>query len=521
VAEVPGAGDQGVVFKPGASVGSYEVVRLLGRGGMGEVYLARDATLARKVALKVIHSRHFSSAKAVKLFLSEARTTARFNHPHIVTVYAAGQHEGTPYVALELLEGQTLRQRMESGDLETPEAVIIAQAMARALAEAHQHGVLHQDLKPENVLISDDGRIKVVDFGLATAIRTQQSGRGRGVKREDPGQGAVELERGGTVDMGRGRGAALEDTVRSLTAWEGDVPALSDSERESIVTTVAQLESQGSGIRGTPLYMAPEQWLEKEKSDATDVWALGVVLHELLTGRRPFDGVDNLAALAVCVVSEDPTPLDPSLDEAPGRLGEVVARCLRKDPQRRPPAVEVGAALNEVVASLSGPVVEPPDLEQAETPAPVEQEAATAGSRGLWLALAGGVGLLALLGVWLADGAGAGPDRVPSPSSVVLDAGSVPLSPSVPPDASGVGETAGDEQDISASTSVKPKVERVAPLRPKLQKKRTAKKPAKNPAVRDEPAPGLMARGPDAGGPTKKPKPGKIGEGTIDPYENG
>ena len=120
---MPGAGDQGVVFKPGASVGSYEVVRLLGRGGMGEVYLARDATLARKVALKVIHSRHFSSAKAVKLFLSEARTTARFNHPHIVTVYAAGQHEGTPYVALELLEGQTLRQRMESGDLETPEAV--------------------------------------------------------------------------------------------------------------------------------------------------------------------------------------------------------------------------------------------------------------------------------------------------------------------------------------------------------------------------------------------------------------
>ena len=140
-------------FLPGSQVDHFQIVRQLGRGGMGEVYLARDTTLGRRVALKVIHPARLGARTATERFLREARTTASFNHPNIVTVYFAGKHGGRPYVALEYLEGQTLRQRMREGRPALKETLRWGVAIADALAEAHRHRVLHRDLKPENVML--------------------------------------------------------------------------------------------------------------------------------------------------------------------------------------------------------------------------------------------------------------------------------------------------------------------------------------------------------------------------------
>ena len=220
------SGDQEVettrLFEAGELVDHFEVVELLGEGGMGAVYLAVDTKLGRRVALKVVQRSHLGSAKAVESFLYEARTTARFNHPHIVTVYAVGEHRGSPYVALEYLEGQTLQEILREGRLTLEPALRIGLAVAEALVEAHAHDVLHRDLKPANIVIPRDGRVRVLDFGLA--------------KRLD-GEAPPS-----TRFLGFG--------PREYT-WAG---------------------------AGTPAYMAPEQWRAEETTVATDVWAMGVLL---------------------------------------------------------------------------------------------------------------------------------------------------------------------------------------------------------------------------------------------------
>lgn len=164
------------LVRSGDQVDHYKVSRLLGRGGMGEVYLARDTRLGRRVALKVLRPQALGSGRAVARFLHEAQTTARFAHPHIVTVFGVGEHEGHPYVALEYLEGQTLRQRLREGRLGIREATRVGLAVADALREAHRHRVLHRDLKPENVMIPRDGRVRVLDFGLAKRVEGDAGG---------------------------------------------------------------------------------------------------------------------------------------------------------------------------------------------------------------------------------------------------------------------------------------------------------------------------------------------------------
>ncbi|MFH0902852.1 MAG: serine/threonine-protein kinase, partial [Pseudomonadota bacterium] len=152
-------------------VDHYQVIRSIGRGGMGEVYLARDTKLGRRVALKVIQRRHLpSDARMVERFLEEARITASFNHPHIVTVYGVGEHAGSPYLALEFVEGETLRQRMNAERMAAKEVMRIGLAIAQALAEAHKNRILHRDLKPENILLAKDGRLRVLDLGLAKLL---------------------------------------------------------------------------------------------------------------------------------------------------------------------------------------------------------------------------------------------------------------------------------------------------------------------------------------------------------------
>ncbi len=294
---------------PGTRVDAYKVQRLLGQGGMGEVYLARDTRLGRKVALKLVHPSRVGDDEATRRFLFEARTTARFSHPHIVTVYGVGEHEGRPFVALEYLEGQSLLDRCQQDPPSTREAMRIGLAIAEALTEAHRHGVLHRDLKPGNVLIPRDGRLRVVDFGLAKRLQPAAGGTG-------------------------------EFSVDEFSLDEDSLVALDSGER------FAPLETGDRKIFGTPIYMAPEQWEGRDVTQATDVWALGVILYELLAGHRPYPDVEHTPmTLLLKVTSDEPVPLPDAFAEIPSGLRELVLECLEKDPADRPSALAVRDAL--------------------------------------------------------------------------------------------------------------------------------------------------------------------------------
>lgn len=284
----------------GAQVDHFQITRWLGSGGMGEVYLARDVRLGRRVALKFVRSDHAGRAVVGRRFLAEARATARFSHPNIVTIYDMGEHQGAPYLALEFIEGQSLRQRMREQPRCGPrDAARYGVAIASALREAHGHGVLHLDLKPANILIGRDGRLRVLDFGLAQALPQSKLA-----------------------------GASLSTT-----------------------------RSASSGAEGTPAYMAPEQWRGGDCSPATDIWALGVTLFELCAGTRPFEG--DVAALGKQVTSSGPVDFD-RWPDAPPELRRIVEQCLAKDPALRPGAEQLSGSLDRVVARGSSDPQEAP-----------------------------------------------------------------------------------------------------------------------------------------------------------------
>jgi WD40 repeat protein len=250
---------------PGTLVDHFRVIRLLGRGGRGEVHLARDTQLGRRVALKVARP---AERDRLELLLAEARATARLAHPNIVTIHAVGQHEGRAYLALQYVEGDTLRRRV--GSLGPEQCVRLGLGIARALDHAHAQGVMHRDLKPENILFGRDGQPRVVDFGLALL--------------------------------------------------DGETPPKT---------------------QGTPAYLAPEQRQPGPLTSAVDIWAFGVVLHETATGKRP-------------QVTED----GPVVEET--AVAPVVRRCLEQDPERRPAAAELIAALEDLLPRRAHRVRERP-----------------------------------------------------------------------------------------------------------------------------------------------------------------
>lgn len=272
----------------GQRVDHFQIMRLLGRGGMGEVYVARDTLLGRRVALKLIHPKYLGSPDAIAGFLEEARTTAKFSHPHIVMIHAVGEHEGRPYVALEYLEGENLRKRMVARRLSLQATLRIALAVAEALDEAHRGGVLHLDLKPENVMIPEDGRVRVVDFGLARPATVLESGEVR-----------------------------------------------ADDDR--------------TGVWGTPAYMAPEQWLRKKPSAATDVWGLGMMLFELSSDWLPYDLEGTKTKLMTAVCEPEPVPRIERYADVPTDVADLIAACLDKDPRKRPKVPEVAETLRELL----------------------------------------------------------------------------------------------------------------------------------------------------------------------------
>lgn len=280
---------------PGAELGAFRIKRLIGEGGMGLVYLARDTSLGRPVALKIIRPERLGSRR-VERFMHEAKTTARFNHPNIVTVYAVGERGGVPWVALEYLEGDTLRERLDEARPGPRETSRLLLPVARALEEAHKHGVLHRDLKPSNIMIPRDGRVRVVDFGLAKAI----------------------------------------------------VEPSDEAASEGPLTNTA---SRAGALVGTPQYMAPEQLNRGDVSTAADMWSLGVLLFEMLAGHRPFASAEvSLRTLRQAVV-EEAAPQLPADLAIPRELEGLLEGCLSKRQADRPSATDAVQALERVRGS--------------------------------------------------------------------------------------------------------------------------------------------------------------------------
>jgi serine/threonine-protein kinase len=269
--------------------GRYELEELVGAGGMSSVFRAHDTLLERKVALKVLHEHYTDDDQYVERFRREARTVAQLSHPNIVTVIDRGEDEGRQFIVFELIEGRTLKEVLdEEGRLPVGRALEIALQVARGLAFAHEHGLVHRDVKPQNVILNGDGRAKVTDFGIARSLDVQ----------------------GGTTQTGT--------------------------------------------VLGTSNYIAPEQAQGGEVDGATDVYSLGVVLFELLTGDVPFPG-ETFVAVAMRHVSEPPPSVLERRPDVPARVAHAVDRALEKHPADRFPTMDAFAAELEACLAALGP----------------------------------------------------------------------------------------------------------------------------------------------------------------------
>jgi non-specific serine/threonine protein kinase len=291
----------------GTRLGSYHIVAALGAGGMGEVYRARDLRLGREVALKVLPGEVASDAGRLARFEREARTVAGLNHPNIVTLYSVEDEDGTRFLTMELVEGQSLDRHVAPGGLPVARVVELGIALTDALSAAHEKGVVHRDLKPANVMLTRDGRVKVLDFGLA-----------------------------------------------KLEAPDSEIDATQ-------TTTFAAPPSTAGQVVGTLPYMAPEQVRGEAVDNRTDLFALGIMLYELATGRRPFEGATP-GVISSAILRDAPAALRSVRADAPADLDRIVARCLEKEPRARyQTALDVSNELRRVrLTSEGGTLLKPP-----------------------------------------------------------------------------------------------------------------------------------------------------------------
>jgi eukaryotic-like serine/threonine-protein kinase len=318
-------------------VGRYEVIALLRAGGMGEVYRARDPRLGREVALKVVSEAVGTDGELLARLEREAKLGGSLNHPNVVAVFDVGLHAGSPYFVTELLQGETLRERLVKGAVPIPTALDWAVQMAQGLAAAHERGIIHRDLKPENVFLTRDGQVKLLDFGIAKLAEVARS--------------ANAPARNGLMDETASPSGATTGTGRVL---------------------------------GTPGYMSPEQ-VQGDPVDArTDFFSLGAVLFELLSGRRAFPS-GPVAESGYAILHREPDPLPPTI---PGQVAQVVHRCLEKEPAKRFQSARDLAFHLESLRTPTGPAVEAPAV-----PREVRTSASRWRRRGLLLA-----GAVALLG---------------------------------------------------------------------------------------------------------------------------
>ena len=275
----------------GKTIGHYKISESIGTGGMGEVYLATDVIAGRKAALKLLPMRFTGDAERLKRFQQEAHAVVALNHPNILTVYEIGEDYSIHYIASELIDGETLRQRLERGRMDLGETLDVAIQVAGALAAAHEAGIIHRDIKPENIMVRPDGYVKVLDFGVAKLAESTLA--------EPPSQcfGVP----GATTD---GTGSA------TLAAT-----------------------NQGS-VLGTVRYMSPEQARGAAVDKRTDIWSLGVVLYEMVNGRVPFTG-DTSREVMASILEKEPPPLTSYNKQAPAGLRQIIRKALLKDRTER------------------------------------------------------------------------------------------------------------------------------------------------------------------------------------------
>jgi serine/threonine protein kinase/class 3 adenylate cyclase len=274
-----------ITIEPGTRLGKYEILSRIGVGGMGEVYLASDTQLGRRVALKLLFTEYTDNSQWLRRFYHEAKAASALNHPNILTIHEIGQVAGRHFIATEYIEGKTLRQELTGNPvpcgLKLPQALNIASQIASALSAAHAAGIVHRDIKPENVMLRHDGYVKVLDFGLAKRLWQDESGR--------------------------------------LTAGGSLIPHPS---------------TDPGTVLGTVNYMSPEQARGLEVDGRSDIFSLGILLYEMLTGRAPFEGATPSDVL-VAILEYEPSRLARSLDVVPAELERIVSRALCKDREER------------------------------------------------------------------------------------------------------------------------------------------------------------------------------------------
>jgi len=264
----------------GRQIGPYKILSLLGAGGMGEVYRARDDRIGRDVAIKVLPTVFSADADRLRRFEQEARAAGRLNHQNILALYDVGTHEGSPYLVSELLHGATLRDRLRGKALPFRKATDLALQITRGLAAAHEKGIVHRDLKPENLFVTTDGQVKILDFGLAKLLPKR---------------------------------AAVTETDVSIETF--------------VVSTEPGL------VLGTAGYMSPEQVRGEETDLRSDIFAFGAILYEMLAGQRAFQAKSSVEMHAI--LTEDPPELSKANREIPRALEHIFRHCLEKSPEHR------------------------------------------------------------------------------------------------------------------------------------------------------------------------------------------
>src|SRR5258705_87768 len=267
-------------ISPATRLGRYEIRSLLGAGGMGEVYLARDPKINRDVAIKVIPAAFSADSERLRRFEQEAQAAGALNHPNILSIYDVDTHDGSPYVVSELLEGETLREQLNGAALPVRKAIDYALQIAHGLGAAHEKGIVHRDLKPENLFVTKDGRVKILDFGLA-----KLTGAGDG------------------------------------TQSQTEVPT-------------RRIDTDPGVVMGTIGYMSPEQLRGRVADHRSDIFSFGAILYEMLSGNRAFRG-ESTADTMSAILREDPPDLSSTNKNIAPALERVVNHCLEKNPEER------------------------------------------------------------------------------------------------------------------------------------------------------------------------------------------
>src|SRR5436853_2993022 len=299
----------------GTKLGRYEIRSKIGEGGMGEVYLAEDTKLNRKVAIKVLPAAFSQDAERLRRFEQEAQAAGALNHQNILAVHDVGTHDGAPYIVSELLEGETLRERLDGPPIPQRKAVDYALQIAHGLAAAHAKGIVHRDLKPENLFITNDGRVKILDFGLAKLT--------------------------GTIDG-----------TRSQT----EVPT-------------RRVNTDPGMVMGTMGYMSPEQLKGQPADHRSDIFSFGAILYEMISGKRAFSG-DSMVETMSAILREDPPDLSETNKTVSPALERVVRHCLEKHPADRfHSARDLAFAIESLSgsATISGQTATMPAIPESST----------------------------------------------------------------------------------------------------------------------------------------------------------